>query len=141
MSANKPVNTKALRRQLEESVRNATNAVLLEFRGDVTELLYKKENPPPLFNKPSKPGKPPATRFGAAGLAGSIAVQLAKRRGNKFAGKVGANKAYAADLEYGAPTRKLLPRPFMRPTLKKNEKRYMRILAQEMGRQMQRLIK
>lgn len=141
MSMKKPVNTKALRRQLEEAVRNSTNAVLLEFRGDVTELLYKKENPPPLFRTPSKPGQPPATRFGAAGLAGSIVAELAKRRGGKFVGRVGANKTYAADLEYGAPSRQLLPRPFMRPTIKKNEKRYMRILAKEMARQMQRLVK
>lgn len=134
------IDDKKLAALVKKGVMDGVTAALLEARGDITEVLYRKANPPvykkgnkrPSFPKPSKPGRPPATRYGAAGLAGSIVAEKARQQGQRIFGRIGTNREYAAPLEFGSPVNGLAPRPFMRPTLTKKAKKYGRIISSEM---------
>lgn len=77
----------------------------------------------------SAPGEPPAPDNGH--LRRSVRGRR-KRLRRGFHSAVGPNAAYAAPLEYGAPSRNLAPRPAVRPVWNKQRKKYKRIFADEM---------
>lgn len=67
-----------------------------------------------VVHQASAPGEPPAVDTGR--LRGSVHTSAT---GNEGAVRVGVIAPYAAALEFGAPERSLLPRPYLRPALAK----------------------
>lgn len=72
---------------------------------------------------PSRPGQPPHVLTGR--LRQSITHDV-RRDGSTFIGRVGTNVEYARHLELG--TRKMAPRPYLRPALLRERKRLADIL-------------
>lgn len=80
----------------------------------------------------SAPGEPPAVLFGK--LRQSLAFRVENE--GAFRGvvlKIGANVPYARRLEFGDPDADFAPRPFFRPTLKRNFKKVLGIFAANAG--------
>lgn len=83
----------------------ARGAILVQI--EAKRLLNLKASPPP-----SVPGEPPGKRTGNLGR--SIQTESVQRKG-EFIGIVGTNVKYGFWLELG--TRRMAPRPFLRPAL------------------------
>lgn len=80
----------------------------------------------------SAPGEPPAVLFGK--LRQSLAFRVENE--GVLSGvvlRVGANVPYAARLEFGSADGDFEPRPFLRPTLKRNFRKVMSIFAKQAG--------
>ena len=96
------------------AVERAIAASAVEVQNEAKDLVGR--NPGPTKTNPgaaaSKPGEPPHLRTGT--LRRSI-DQETFRRGRDFVGRVGTNLKYGAFLEYG--TRRMQPRPYLRPSL------------------------
>ncbi len=82
----------------------------------------KLSRPNPLGTTPSAPGEPPARVSGE--LMDSVAYEVADT-GKGVSVMVGAAASYALALEYG--TRRMAPRPFLRPALAEMEEEIARI--------------
>ncbi len=67
----------------------------------------------------SAPGEPPAVDMGR--LRSSIGHDETRVLGEVISIRVGTNVDYATPLEYGAPSKGILPRPFMRPALEESK--------------------
>ncbi len=75
---------------------------------------------------PSKPGEPPKKITGQ--LQASI-IHDVRERGLDIIARVGSFLEKAAPLEFGSRDGKLKPRPYLRPSLIKNQKRIKQIIA------------
>jgi len=83
--------------------------------------------------EPSKPGEPPRKRTGT--LQKSIAHEV-KREGDQVIARVGTKVPYGKHLEYG--TRRMQPRPFLRPSLTEYGKTFHSVVMVEMRRKLSR---
>ncbi len=72
----------------------------------------------------SKPGEPPRTQTGD--LKKSMTHEI---DAILLVGRVGPGVKYGKDLEFGVPSRNLLPRPFLRPALHKSQAFIARIFS------------
>ncbi|MFW5855780.1 MAG: HK97-gp10 family putative phage morphogenesis protein [Bacillota bacterium] len=72
----------------------------------------------------SSPGEPPAQRTGET--RGSISHEVRKEKGG-YGAYTGSPLERAPMLEFG--TKNMEPRPFLKPTLKKNERKYIDIMS------------
>jgi HK97 gp10 family phage protein len=98
------------RNEVERAIARGT--ILVQNR--VGQLLNQASGPTKTnpTAQPSLPGEPPHKRTGT--LARSIESETF-RIGDQFVGRVGTNLKYGAYLEFG--TRKMAPRPYLRPAL------------------------
>jgi len=103
--------------RIQKSVIKALKSLAVPIKKDIQqELRRPKSGPihtryrPKRRVKVSLPGEPPARDLGV--LVNSIKVKVDP---SSFNLEMGANAPYARDLEYG--TRRVLPRPFLRPAL------------------------
>jgi HK97 gp10 family phage protein len=124
---------------MEARHAKALELMAIAYEGDVKRALSK---PGPMKSKPTRgqrarltnakeqrraslPGEPPRRRTGA--LRASIGH--ASREGGRIQ-RVGSSMPYSRPLEWG--TARMKPRPFFRPTLRRNIKRYTDIYLRTM---------
>lgn len=81
----------------------------------------------------SAPGEPPAVDTGRLRSSITTGGVERRRRGGKFI-RVGTNVEYGVDLEYGKASRRLAPRPFMRPTFSEELKKVRSIIRDGLRR-------
>lgn len=108
---------KTARERMEQAVNEVRNQVLETLSGGRSGRTYKVPGTNKTYTA-SAPGEPPAQRLGE--LRQSISSQV-QGEGKQVIGMVGSNKIYAPMLEFG--TRKMAPRPWLRPTFEKMQKR------------------
>lgn len=98
-------------------VRNATVETLSGDRKPDPDRIYRVPGTKkPKFYQASSPGEPPAVQLGD--LRKSVKRGVKKERG-KLTGYVGSKLPKAPMLEFG--TRKMAPRPWLRPSFEKSE--------------------
>lgn len=117
----------ALDRELEARVFAAGNTVrnecLKTLRGNRHGRLYRVPGTK-VYYRASAPGEPPATRTGA--LRQSLRVVVFQNP-EKLVAQVGTDLEYGKNLEFG--TRKILPRPWFKPSYQRAKPRVYRILG------------
>jgi len=101
-----------LKEELKELAIQVQNVAVKSIAKKSKGRIYRRGNK---FHVASKPGDPPNTDEGR--LIDSIQIDVDAI--NRFEVRVGTNVEYARRLEFG--TRKVKPRPFLRPALKKVE--------------------
>lgn len=113
-------------RDASQEVRNVINAAALSIQGDAIKLIQRGDKTGNAYTKGGKthiasaPGEAPATDTGS--LVASIKVKQA----STDKAYVYAEAEYAPMLEFG--TTRMDERPFMRPAVKMNEKKFTKLL-------------
>ncbi len=127
-------NQKTFEKDLDKEIRQRLVNVGAFLEADIKKSLSRGNKD---GKSPSKPGEPPKTVTGA--LLNSVGFEMDKkmpkvkigiRKGLTTTKSTGAPQdadSYARMLEFG--TRKMAPRPYLRPALKKNRKNILDIIG------------
>lgn len=107
----------------------ATEAVSKVKSPPKTGRIYEKYNPR-RTHQASAPGEPPANDLGS--LAANIHPKPTVKEGDALVKKINAAAEYSAALEFGTP--KILPRPFMRPSLVEKKAEIEQVIADEIAK-------
>jgi len=130
------VKLKKLEREYVKSVNNVLAEGALRIEGEMVESIQKgpktgrRYKRGQVFHQASSPGQAPASDTGT--LANRSISTRKTRKGRSYF--IGVNKGgglkYAKSLEFG--TRKMAPRPFVRPAFKKWEPKIKKVLRQKL---------